>query len=254
MLKLTKTGIGLLTRQYRSVLKKCLLINLGVFAINVLSSQPAIALTEGSSEGENSFAIGGRSIASGYSATAVGGDTKAVGYGTTAVGLGARALAMYAVGIGRDAHALSDYSVALGGESVARGSVVSVGHLASDLDYAGGAYGANLFRKIINVAEGSDANDAVTVSQLGSIAAGTKILNPNGTSAISFGTNTGQITVGTAIARIANELDNNYYRKDEKSEILNGFEEGKIGNEIGDNFSQLAANDNFAITTFLRAI
>ena len=32
MLKLTKTGIGLLTRQYRSVLKKCLLINLGSFA------------------------------------------------------------------------------------------------------------------------------------------------------------------------------------------------------------------------------
>ena len=30
MLKLTKTGIGLLTRQYRSVLKKCFLINLGI--------------------------------------------------------------------------------------------------------------------------------------------------------------------------------------------------------------------------------
>ena len=30
MLKLTKTGIGLLTKQYRSVLKKCLLLNLGL--------------------------------------------------------------------------------------------------------------------------------------------------------------------------------------------------------------------------------
>ena len=30
MLKLTKTGIGLLTKQYRSVLRKCLLINLGL--------------------------------------------------------------------------------------------------------------------------------------------------------------------------------------------------------------------------------
>ena len=37
MLKLTKTGIGLLTRQYRSVLKKCLLINLGVFAFSTPS-------------------------------------------------------------------------------------------------------------------------------------------------------------------------------------------------------------------------
>ena len=31
MLKLTRTGIGLLTRQYRSVLKKCFLINAGLF-------------------------------------------------------------------------------------------------------------------------------------------------------------------------------------------------------------------------------
>ena len=36
MLKLTKTGIGLLTRQYRSVLKKCRLINVGVFALSAV--------------------------------------------------------------------------------------------------------------------------------------------------------------------------------------------------------------------------
>ena len=41
-------------------------------------------------------------------------------------------------------------------------------------------------------------------------------------------------------------LDNNYYRKNKKSGILNGFEAGKIGNENDDNFSKLAANDNFA--------
>ena len=34
MLKLTKTGIGLLTKQYRSVLRKCWLLNLGVFALS----------------------------------------------------------------------------------------------------------------------------------------------------------------------------------------------------------------------------
>ena len=33
MLKLTKTGIGLLTRQYRSVLRKCWMINVGLFAL-----------------------------------------------------------------------------------------------------------------------------------------------------------------------------------------------------------------------------
>ncbi len=35
MLKLTKTGIGLLTRQYRSVLHKCWMINVGVWAMNI---------------------------------------------------------------------------------------------------------------------------------------------------------------------------------------------------------------------------
>ena len=36
MLKLTKTGIGLLTRQYRSVLKKCWLLNIGLFALSTV--------------------------------------------------------------------------------------------------------------------------------------------------------------------------------------------------------------------------
>ena len=36
MLKLTKTGIGLLTRQYRSVLKKCWAINVGLFALSAV--------------------------------------------------------------------------------------------------------------------------------------------------------------------------------------------------------------------------
>ena len=33
MMKLTRTAIGLLTAQYRSVLRKCMLINLGLFAL-----------------------------------------------------------------------------------------------------------------------------------------------------------------------------------------------------------------------------
>ena len=47
MLKLTKTGIGLLTKQYRSVLMKCLLLNLGLFAVTyiltIIDSQTAWA-------------------------------------------------------------------------------------------------------------------------------------------------------------------------------------------------------------------
>ena len=36
MLKLTKTGIGLLTKQYRSVLRKCVLLNLGLFVATTI--------------------------------------------------------------------------------------------------------------------------------------------------------------------------------------------------------------------------
>lgn len=44
LLRLTRTGIGLLTRQYRSVLKKCWLINVGLFTAGVvLASNEVVA-------------------------------------------------------------------------------------------------------------------------------------------------------------------------------------------------------------------
>ncbi|MBR1601145.1 MAG: hypothetical protein IJ677_06150, partial [Alphaproteobacteria bacterium] len=46
MLKLTKTGIGLLTRQYRSVLKKCFLINAGLFFALAPSAADATEVTD----------------------------------------------------------------------------------------------------------------------------------------------------------------------------------------------------------------
>ena len=45
-MKYSKSAIGLLTREYRSVLKKCLLINLGLFALGAVSAAtPAMAET-----------------------------------------------------------------------------------------------------------------------------------------------------------------------------------------------------------------
>ena len=47
MLKLTRTGIGLLTRQYRSVLHKCWLMNVGLFALGAATiTAPASAQAE----------------------------------------------------------------------------------------------------------------------------------------------------------------------------------------------------------------
>jgi len=42
-MKYTKSAIGLLNARYRSVLKKCLLINLGIFALGAVAATPAMA-------------------------------------------------------------------------------------------------------------------------------------------------------------------------------------------------------------------
>ena len=42
-MKYSRTAIGLLTAQYRSVLKKCLLINLGLYALGAVAATPANA-------------------------------------------------------------------------------------------------------------------------------------------------------------------------------------------------------------------
>ena len=93
------------------------------------------------------------------------------------------------------------------------------------------------------------AGTGITISDAGVISA-----DGGGSSVTLDTTFDAESTNGATSQAIANYLNNNYYRKNKKSGILNGFEEGKIGNENEDNFSKLTANDNFAITTFLRAI
>ena len=79
---------------------------------------------------------------------------------------------------------------------------------------------------------------------------------PATTGSLSFGSSddyvnsilTSSSSISTSDTAIATGgyLDNNYYRKDKKSGILNGFKAGKIGNKNDDNFSKFRAdNDNF---------
>ena len=176
--------------------------------------------------GYASTALGPDAYASGWGSASLGFFSKSKGYASTALGYNDIATADWSTALGSASHAAKAYTTAVGYQAVANVDVatdtngnvtqgiISVGHKNGDpKGYKDENYTSDLFSRIINVAEGSDANDAVTVSQLGSIAAGTKILNATGTSAISFGTGTGQTTVGTAIATVANELVNNYYEK-----------------------------------------
>ena len=189
MLKLTKTGIGLLTKQYRSVLRKCLLLNLGIFALtmtNIIIQHNAYALTEGNPSGDRSVAIGYKSASPGVTSVAVGYNALSEGYDSVALGDYAHAVSCKSTALGNDAFVYGERSVAVGNQAkvgdssneisgaVALGfasnatveNTVSVGHLASDLDYLGATYGSDLFRRIVNVAAGRDDHDVVILKQL----------------------------------------------------------------------------------------
>ncbi|BFQ92490.1 YadA-like family protein [Gallibacterium anatis] len=109
-----------------------------------------------SASGHESVAVGKEATSSGASAVAIGRSSTSSGVWSTAVGPGSQATKNWSTAIGGQAQANGDMSVALGAQSKVNsddGNVVSVGN-------------DNLKRKIINVANGVNANDAVNKSQL----------------------------------------------------------------------------------------
>ena len=217
MLKLTKTGIGLLTRQYRSVLKKCWAINVGVFAIFTSSANALIRLFTSeqiayqqisasqiyylsSSESDaNSGAVYSwdevNSLLAGKQAALSSTQLAAANSGITAAKVST----------------YDGYSTTIEGK--ADKATTLLGYGITD------AYTKTEVDNLISQAGGSsvDLSDYYTKSE---------IYNK------------------TEIENI--QSLNNYYRKNEKLGILNGVKEGKIGNENDDNFSKFRAdNDNF---------
>ncbi len=111
--------------------------------------------------GHESVAVGKSTAASGASAVAIGRDSASSGVWSTAVGPGSQATKDWSAAFGGKAKANGDMSVALGAQSEVKSgdsNVVSVGN-------------DNLKRKIINVANGVNANDAVNKSQLDTVEA-----------------------------------------------------------------------------------
>nr|WP_107314395.1 ESPR-type extended signal peptide-containing protein [Burkholderia metallica] len=119
------------------------------------NSTGSVALGNGAtSSGANATAIGRLATAGATNATVLGGSAKATGDNAIAVGQSSAASGQSAIGIGFRANAQADGSVALGVDSVAnRADTVSVGSASKQ-------------RQIVNVAAGTQATDAVNVSQL----------------------------------------------------------------------------------------
>lgn len=104
--------------------------------------------------GQQTTAIGTQASAGGASATAVGVNAIASALGSASFGAQATANGQGGTAIGELSQAQADFSVALGNGSVAdEANTVSVGN-------------ASLSRRIVNVAAGIDAGDAINVGQI----------------------------------------------------------------------------------------
>ncbi len=123
----------------------------------------ATAIGAYAAAGENSVVVGGgkelaASIVSKANGTAMGTYVDVNAENGTALGYGSQ--------IGWN----GKNSVALGADSVANEeNVVSVGHTKGQANGFGGTYGEDLNRRITNVADGKNANDAATVGQISKI-------------------------------------------------------------------------------------
>nr|WP_105888798.1 YadA-like family protein [Haemophilus influenzae]PRJ24225.1 Adhesin YadA precursor [Haemophilus influenzae]PRM81962.1 Adhesin YadA precursor [Haemophilus influenzae] len=142
----------------------------GAMALGYAASSHALAATAighyATAVGRVSIAAGTSSKALGYHAIAYGGFSKVSGENAGAFGYSAEASGDQSLSLGYNSDATAKNSVALGAESVANEeNTVSVG---SD----------TLKRKITNVADGTQENDAVNVRQLNTLKAETQKITP----------------------------------------------------------------------------
>ncbi|ALN62554.1 yadA-like C-terminal region family protein [Lysobacter antibioticus] len=134
-----------------------------------------------SAMGQHAVAVGGDAYAAGDNDTAIGGNARVNADGSTAVGANSSisASATNAVAVGESASVTASGAVALGQGAVAdRANTVSVGTASAQ-------------RQIVNVAAGSQDNDAVNVAQLRSSQAGTVRYDTN----VDGSVNTTQVTL-----------------------------------------------------------
>ena len=160
------------------------------FKATVLSNFSTALGANTQTKGDYSVAVGAQSQTTGANATAIGAYA-AAGENSVVVGGGKEsaapivsksngtAMGTYvdinadngtALGYGSQIGWDGKNSVALGADSVANEeNVVSVGHTKGQTNGLGGTYGEDLNRRITNVADGKNANDAATVGQISKI-------------------------------------------------------------------------------------
>lgn len=115
-----------------------------------------------------SLAVGANASAGGWNSVAVGYNTNAGGSAAVAVGRGARGSATEAVAMGDNASVSGSGGVALGGSSqVTAAGAVAIGRASvANREDTVSVGSTTLRRQVVNVAAGTQANDAAIVQQL----------------------------------------------------------------------------------------
>ena len=151
----------------------------------------AIAIgTDAKATGRENIAIGSdASVTGAINSIGIGDEVNVTGSGSVVIGSSsesrgyvASSFANYSVGVGGNVYIASsgyggtalgfnsvvreEFAVAIGADSVANDSyVVSFGHAAGDLDQQGNAYSSAVTRRLINISDGVDDTDAVSLGQ-----------------------------------------------------------------------------------------
>lgn len=128
----------------------------------------ANAASQNAQGAAGSVAVGAAANASGWNSTALGYSAGATGSAAIAVGRGTRATSTETVAIGDSAYATAAGGVALGGSSnaSAAGSVAIGRTSQANRENTVSVGNGTLRRQVVNVAAGTQANDAVIVQQL----------------------------------------------------------------------------------------
>lgn len=135
--------------------------------------------------GDSALALGYHSVASASKSVALGCDTEAREENSTAIGFKSEAHGKASTVIGSGAIVYGENSVAIGfGSYTDRENSVSVGHGA--IEYDGPQY-----RQIINVADGTENNDAATYGQIIKAGEYTMTLGTDGKGQVTLQTNAG---------------------------------------------------------------
>jgi autotransporter adhesin len=134
-----------------------------------LGEEGAIALGAGANAGgKSSIALGNEAQATGWGAYALGRKAKATAESSLAIGDSSMATRQGAMAIGAQAAAAAENATAIGLGAAARGadSLALGSYSEADRDQTVSVGTAGFERQIINVGRGTQANDAVNVSQL----------------------------------------------------------------------------------------